>query len=400
MRESSAEAPPIWVRTNEALAGMAAHLANASIIALDTESDSLHHFPEKVCLLQIAHPDGSVYLVDPLALSDLTSLGAICADPAIRKVLHGASYDVASLKRDFAFRFTGLTDTMVAAQLLGLAKLGLSDLLTCTFGIAACPSRQKDDWARRPLSAEQEIYAAADVRNLIPLHERLLDEIRNAGREAWLTEECAALEEIPASLRVFDPDGFLSLKGARELDGSSLSVLRALFAAREEWAHAFGRPPFRLLGAEAMLAIAREKPRTPAALLCLPGCTPKVVDRLGTQILAAVAEGLSLPASRHPVIPRRERPRMLPAVQRRVESLIAWRVVAAERLKLDPGVLLPRRLIERLAEAAPSSPADLLLIDGIRRWRVASLGSEILAVLNGRSAERSERPLSVDRGTP
>ena len=363
---------------------MVRHLSTAPAVALDTESDGLHHFPEKVCLLQVAHPDGSVYLVDPLLLPDLAPLGELCADSTVIKVLHGASYDVASLKRDFCFTFRRLFDTMIAAQLLSLPDLGLNGLLVRLLGVDPAPSRQKDDWARRPLSPSQEEYAAGDVRYLIALREELLAQVRAKARESWLEEECLDLEAIPAASRIFDPENYLALKGVKELDRRGLAVLRELFTAREAWAHAFGRPPFRLLGNEAMLHAARERPVTAAGLLAIPGCTARVVDRLGEQMLSAVRRGLAVPEEALPVVPRRDRPRVPWAIRRRIEAVIAWRVSTAERFGLDPGVLLPRRLIERLAEAAPTTLEGLERIDGMRRWRVASLGPELLEVLAGR----------------
>ncbi|PYM36410.1 MAG: hypothetical protein DME17_10130, partial [Candidatus Rokuibacteriota bacterium] len=69
------------------------------------------------------------------------------------------------------------------------------------------------------------------------------------------------------------------------------------------------------------------------------------------------------------------------AVRRRVQALRAWRAAAAERLALDPGVLLPGRLIERLAEAAPADLAALAAVEGLRRWRVQEFGPVLLAAL-------------------
>ncbi len=379
-------AAPFWVRSEVALTAMVGHLSTAPLVALDTESDGLHNFPEKVCLLQMAHPDGRVYLVDPLLLPNLAPLGDLCADPAVIKVLHGASYDVASLKRDFGFTFRNLCDTMLAAQLLGLPDLGLNGLLGSLLGVVPAPSRQKDDWARRPLSPGQEAYAAGDVRHLIALREVLLAQLRAKGRESWLVEECRDLEGIQPASRVFGAEGYLELKGAKALDRRGLAVLRELFVAREAWAHEFGRPPFRLLGNEAMLCVARERPATSAALLTIPGCTAKVVDRLGGRMLSAVRRGMAVPEDALPVIVRRERPRVPWATQRRIEVVIAWRVTVAERLGLDPGVLLPRRLIERVAETAPATLEELERIDGMRHWRVESLGTELLAVLGNHGA--------------
>ena len=110
------------MRSETALAAMVRHLSAAPVVALDTESDGLHHFPEKVCLIQVGTAEGAVFLVDPLGVRDLAPLAPMLADPKVVKVLHGAAYDLASMKRDFAFEIRGLFDTMVAAQFLGLPE--------------------------------------------------------------------------------------------------------------------------------------------------------------------------------------------------------------------------------------------------------------------------------------
>lgn len=393
---------PVWVRTPEALQALVAQLDEARVIAVDSESDSLHHFPEKVCLVQMAREDGTVFLVDPLVLKDLSSLAPLCGDPGIIKVFHGASYDLSSMKRDFAFEFAGIFDTMVASQFLGLPELGLSALLERFFGIAAGRSRQKDDWAVRPLSPEQESYAAEDVRHLIPLHRRLGAELAAVRREAWVAEECRALAALPAVERVFDPADSVRLKGAKNLDRRGLAVLREVFVAREAWAHEGGRPPFKVLGNEGLLRLAMERPASKRALLRIPGCSPRVVQRYGAGLLAAIARGQALPESDLPTYPRPKKPRVAPATQRRIEELTAWRAEAATRLELDPGLLLPRRLIERLAEAAPGDREALGRIEGIRCWRVETVGDEILRVLAaaGTPADRAGRPHAAGSRLP
>lgn len=393
-----------WVRTPEELGALADRLREAQRIGLDTESDSLHSFPEKVCLIQVAEQSGVISLADPLALGDLSPLAPVCADPRIVKVLHGASYDLASMKRDFGFEFAGIFDTMVAAQFLGLPALGLASLLQQFFAILPGPSRQKDDWAERPLSPEQELYAAEDVRHLIPLREQLLQQLRGRGREAWVDEECEALAALPAAHRIFDPEDYVRLKGAKGLDGRGLAVLRELYVARETWAREAGRPPFKVLGNDSLIRLAAERPRAREGLRTIPGCSPKVVARYGDGILAAIARGHAIPEAELPVYPRARRPRVPPAVQRRFEALTRWRAGAAERLGLDPGLLLPRRLVERLAEEAPRDAEAFCRIDGLRRWRAETFGQELLAALGTLqtghgpdtgppgSAEREDRP--------
>jgi ribonuclease D len=381
-----------WVRSPEGLRALAATLEGARIIALDSESDSLHSFPEKVCLVQVADEAGAVSLVDPLAVRDLSPLGPVLSDPAVVKVFHGASYDVSSMKRDFGFEIAGLFDTMVGAQFLGLSELGLASLLERFFGIPPGSSRQKDDWARRPLTPEQEAYAAEDVRHLIPLRGKLLLDLRSRGREAWVQEECDALAAIPAARRVFDPEHYLQVKGARDLDGRGLAALRELFVAREAWAQEAGRPPFKIVGNEAIVGIAAGRPRTLEDLGRIPGCSPKVIQRDGDRILAAVARAERIAEGELPTYPRPKKPRVAPAVQRRIEALTQWRGATAARLELDPGLVLPRRLIEQLAEQNPADQQALGHVEGLRRWRIESLGAGILAVLAAAPRERLRRP--------
>ncbi|HWT82969.1 MAG TPA: ribonuclease D, partial [Candidatus Methylomirabilis sp.] len=210
---------PQWVKTADELWALANRLRKAQVVALDTESDSLHNFPEKVCLIQVAEKNGAVSLVDPLVLADLSPLAPVYADPAVVKVFHGASYDLASLKRAFAFEFAAIFDTLIAAQFLGLPGLGLASLLEQFFGIVPGPSRQRDNWAERPLSRDQELYAVEDVRHLIPLRDELLMLLKQRGRGAWVEEECQALAGIPAAPRVFDQEQYIRIKGARGLNG-------------------------------------------------------------------------------------------------------------------------------------------------------------------------------------
>ena len=147
------DSPLVMVEDADALAKMCERLKARSVIGVDTESDSMHHFQEKVCLIQISDVDTD-YIVDPLAVKDLSPLGEIINDPKVLKVLHGADYDIVSLKRDYGFTFRNLFDTMIAAQFLGFVKFGLADLVRDTFGVFMDKKFQTHDWASRPLLGE------------------------------------------------------------------------------------------------------------------------------------------------------------------------------------------------------------------------------------------------------
>jgi ribonuclease D len=373
-------APAVWIRTAEALGRLAERLRGQPAVALDTEADSLYHHREKVCLVQLAAPGGEAVLIDPLALGGLEPLRAVLADARTVKVLHGADYDVTSLKRDFGFRFGTLFDTMLASRFLGLPEVGLQAVLRNELGVALSKSSQKDDWSVRPLTPLQEQYALADVRHLLELYDRLAGRLRETGRLAWVEEESAAVAALEPAHRERDPDGWLRIKGARALPPRQQAVLRALFEWREDLAEATDVPAFRIVSPQALLALAQHPPREAVQVQRMPGLPRMARERAGA-IMAAIERAAALPEDRLPRVPRDRPPAVSPAVSRRVQALRAWRADAAKRLALDVSVVLPQRLLDKVAEAAPPDLAGLERVEGLRRWRVEALGGEILRAL-------------------
>jgi ribonuclease D len=322
------------------------------------------------------------WFVDPLALPDLSSLAPLFAGARPRLVLHAGDNDLAHLKRLYRFTFGAIFDTSLAARFLGARSLGLDVLIRDYLGFELPPSRQKDDWSARPLSPSQEHYASADVQHLFALADRLRDDLSRIGRLAWVEEECAALAAEPPVDRVVDPDAYLGLKGARELSPAGLSILRELHELREQLALAGDRPPFKILSEATLVALAKVAPADLSALAGVVGCTPRVIARWGGAVLAAISRGRDAPPV-EPVASRSHRPSLSGAARRRIEALRQWRAEAAPRLGLDPGVLLPNRLIRVIAEAGPRDLAALARVDGVHRWRVEVLGAELIRAAVG-----------------
>jgi ribonuclease D len=349
-------------------------------LALDTEGDSLHHYPERLALIQIGVPTGEVWLVDPLALTDLTPLAPLfIAGP--RLVLHAGDNDLVHLKRRYGLTFDSVFDTAIAGRFLGGRALGLDVLLETYLGVALPPSRQKDDWSERPLSPSQVAYAAADVQHLFALKAKLIEELEKIGRLAWVEEECAALAAQPAPERPVDPDAWLGVKGARDLSPRGMAILRELWALREQLARAADRPPFKILNEDTLLRVAQTIPPDATTLATISGITPRVLGRWGAAILDAVERALRLDDSALPVLPRHKRPSIPGGMSRRIDKLRRWRTSATEQVGLEPGVLLPNRLITAIAEAGPRTLDELARVDGVRRWRVETLGEGMLAAL-------------------
>ncbi len=276
-------APPTLCDAS-ALAALVQRLAGAPAIALDTEGNSFHAYTERVCLIQIGLP-GEEFLVDPLAV-DPRPLAPILADPARRLLFHGGDFDVRSLRRDFGFSFGRVFDTMIAAQVLGLPELGLAGLLRTRLGVRIEKGEQRSDWGRRPLSAQQLRYAAADVRFLGKLADGLDAELTARGKQGEAARRFEGLRHVVAREKRFDAEGWRRLREAPSLGPDEAGLLRRIWVAREELARALDRPPFKVIGERVMVEIARRRPRDAEDLRRIPGVSELFVRRLGAAIVA------------------------------------------------------------------------------------------------------------------
>jgi len=276
---------PTLIADPASVEALAATLRDEPRVAIDTESNSFHAYRERVCLIQLSVP-GHDWIVDPLATA-VEPLGRVLCDGR-ETVLHGADYDVRCLKRDFGWSLPNLFDTMVAARRLGAVGLGLSALVQARFGVRLSKAHQRSDWGRRPLSEEQLAYAALDTHFLLGLRDALGLELESRGLAAAAGEEFRRIAGARPHERVFDPEGWRRLKGARQLDAAGQRVLRALWIAREERAEALGRPPFKVIGEPTMVEIARRRPTDVGGLTAITGVTPGVLRNVGEAVMKAL----------------------------------------------------------------------------------------------------------------
>lgn len=271
-------------------------------IAVDTESNSLYAYHERVCLIQISVP-GADYIVDPLVGLDLSPLGEVFADPAIQKVFHAAGQDIAGLKRDFGFRFTHLFDTMRAARILGWPRAGLAELLREHFGVHTDKRYQRYNWGQRPLSPEALQYAARDTRYLLPLRDRQMRELERTGRVRQAAESFARLAQTPPAGPHYGPDAFWRVRAVHSLNDRERAVLWQLYLWRDELASSQDRPPFRVMSDDVLARLARTRPRTLSELATLGRFPGHWLRHHGPALLEAVARGENGPVPESPDVP-------------------------------------------------------------------------------------------------
>lgn len=348
-------------------------------VAVDTEADSFYSYRDKVCLFQVT-AGGEDWLVDPLSDIDLEGLGQVLADPDVTKVFHDAEYDVLILKREYGFDFRSLFDTRVAAAVLGSSAPGLASVLEGRFGVKLDKSQQRSDWSRRPLSREQIAYARLDTRFLLPLMDEQEAELERRGLQMIVDTECRRLEELEPPPNAPQPNDFVRIKGARTLDAKGASALRELWGMREKLAEKYDRPPFRILGNQALIEIAQRRPRGEKELLRVQGVTPKVMARIGDRIERALDRARRKgPLESLPSAPKRDGGPSLDEI----ESELADRLKQVRRdfageEGIEAAYLINRHVLTQLARARPASMDALEDLDLLDDWQLDRFGDAIL----------------------
>src|SRR5437016_2388347 len=373
-----------YIDTPAALADAVATLRREPLVAADTEAASFHRYHDRIFLVQLASPSLTA-IIDPLAIADLSPVGALLDDPQVEKIFHDADYDLRILDRDYRFRARRLFDTRVAAQLAGEPAVGLAALLEKYVGVKLAKEHQKADWSRRPLPAAMLAYAAADTQHLPALREALRSRLAALQRLPWAEEEFTRLEDLrwTGTPDGGGPDAFLRIKGAKALPPHQLAALRELYRWRETVAAEQDRATFRIIGNDALLAVARALPRSHAELEQAHPGPPALGARHGAALLDAVRRTLDLDEADLPHVERTPRTPRDPSVEARVERLKAARNRVAAELALDPGVLCGRSILEALARAQPpaNDRAGLARIGGLRRCQIAAFRDALLETL-------------------
>ena len=357
----------------------AGRLEKQKIIGVDLEADSMYHFKEKVCLIQIATRNTTA-VIDPLQIKNLSVLKPVFRHADIQKIFHGADYDVRSLYRDFKISVNNLFDTELACRFLGYHESGLEAVLKKKFKVRLNKKYQRKDWSKRPLPNEMIAYAAKDVNYLVPLAKGLHHELKHKGRLSWVEEECTYLSKVRAANTDSGPL-FTGFKGAGKLGPRGLAVLEELLQLRKKNAQQQDRPLFRIIGNKSILALAEIRPQSLKKLQKTEVLGAKQIDRYGKEIIAAINKALRIPAKNLPKYPRKTAPRVPAIVAKRVKELRAWRDNLAKQLQIDPAIVCTKALISAIAVQRPLTESGLLKMKELKNWQASEFGSDIIKIL-------------------
>ena len=367
------------VDTMSGLEDFARSLEKKKIVAIDLEADSMFHFKEKVCLVQIATKRINV-IIDTLQIKDLSLLKPFFANRDIKKIFHGADYDVRSLYRDFRIKINNLFDTQIACMFSGIKGTGLDAVLQQRFKIKLDKRFQKKDWSKRPLPDEMIEYAAGDVIYLLPLTKILEKELAEKGRLSWVYEECAILSKVRPPALNSDPL-YLKFKGSGRLNRRCLAVLEYLLWSRRKIAKKKDKPLFKIFSNNSMIKLAEAKPANLRQLKKTNTLSARQIDMYGDVLVEAINKALNIRENKLPVYPRTKAPVEKPEVTERIKALKAWRDKKAKILEINPCLVLTKAMINTLAIYNPLDKSDIERIKELKNWQKKEFGEDITAVL-------------------
>jgi ribonuclease D len=331
------------ITTDGALAGFLARLRDAPWVAMDTEADSLHSYPEKLCLVQLSIP-GEDRLVDPLAGFSLQPLWQEMAGREI--LLHGGDYDLRLLHRGQAFTPASVFDTMFAARLLGIAEFGLNSLVRRFLGVELEKGAQRADWSQRPLTPRMIAYARNDSHYLDPLAQLLRQQLAEKGRLGWHAEMCRQLIADATEPLEDSSDEAWRIKSADHLSRRGMMFLRELWRWREREAVQGNRPPFFVLSHDTLFDIAVAAANGGEVAPLIPR---RYSPRRRASLLTALERAATIPESEWPVARSRRGERLSLSQKHELDRLRGRRDRTATALGIDPTLIASRGMLVRLA---------------------------------------------------
>ncbi len=367
------------ITTTAELADFCKSLKGQPFIAVDTEFMRETTYWPKLCLIQVAAPNGAEACIDPLSEGlDLDPLLDILRDETVLKVFHAARQDV-EIFNNLGAMPRPLFDTQVAGMAAGFGEqIAYDALVRQMLKIELDKSSRFTDWARRPLADSQLTYALADVTHLAKLFPMLRDRLLKGGRMAWVEEEMLALTD-PALYDV-DPENAWKRLKPRKHTAKYLAVFKAVAAWRERTAQQRDQPRGRILKDDAIDELAAQAPTDAAAIDRLRG-VPKGFSgsKFGPDLIAAIKEALKDPEGYAPKIDRERGPQNVAA-----GAIVELLKVLLKARSEDAGVA--SKLIATVSDLEKIANDDNADVGALQGWRKDAFGADALKLKRGELA--------------
>ena len=372
-----------YIDSDTGLARFCAGLGEAGYCAIDTEFIRESTYYPELALIQIASAN-RLACIDPLAINDFAPLSELLVKQDLLKVFHSSSQDLEILCQKFGAVPSPVFDTQLAAAVLGYNhQISYAELVQQLTGTTLDKKHTRANWLRRPLSQDELDYAMDDVRYLLAVYEQLNQKLESTGRSSWIEKDLRAMSD-PENYQVDKAQLWRRLKGVFKLKGEKLQIASDLCRWREELAQRQNRPRRWIVKDDALIEIARQKPRDLEALVQIPELSDKTAKRYGNELLQIIAHAAQVdPAQwpQHDMAKRLSKPQLALG-----DCLMSLCRMIADQNQIALATLATRKDIDNLILNYKSSR----LTQG---WRFTMAGEQLLEFMHGQST------ISVDNET-
>lgn len=384
------DAPAEVVTDAAGLRTVLSHLESHPVVAFDTEFIGEESFYPRVCLIQIATPEG-VTLVDPVPLRGqgdaLADLYRALAARGRTVLVHAGESDLGILRRGADADPETVIDTQIAAALCWMPwPSSLGSVLESLTGHRLGKAHTFTNWDARPLTPAQLRYAADDVRYLRLMWHMLAERLNALGRYEW------AIEESREQLRAtdFTPEAQLRrLSRTEPLRAGQRAIARELVSLRYELARALDLPARTVMPDATVIDLTRRRPADRAALASIAGLPRRVAASHGDEILGAIASARHASSESDGGASPLEDPRV------RAECDALWTAcqVRANSVGLASNLVMTKNAFTRwyaMRVEAQKQGANLLSSEGPDAlfapgdWRCKAMGEWLDGFLQGR----------------
>ncbi|MDO3386946.1 ribonuclease D [Gilvimarinus sp. SDUM040013] len=374
---------PIWVEDANTLRELCRKWSEQAAIAVDTEFMRSDTFYPIAGLIQVGDGEGC-YLIDPVAIDDLSALAQLWRDESVTKVLHACSEDLEVFNVRLGAVPSPLFDTQIAAAYAGYGfSLGYANLVREMLGVEIPKGETRSDWLARPLSLAQKDYAALDVAHLLIVYGKLLQTLRQQERLDWVKSDCAEL--VAAAGEPVDAgSAYLKVGLGWKLPERGVAALKLLAEWREVEARARDIPRNRLMKEQPLFEIARRLPDSMGQLQRIEGIPRRTLHDDGDFLLGLVARACALDEDE---LPNCLTPPLGREFGSAIKAMKAWVRVRAEELGVPAEILIRKKeyehIIRSVAHGTPELPGRL------NGWRADLIGQSLLKIAIEQVAEVS-----------
>ncbi|MCH4812086.1 ribonuclease D [Vreelandella neptunia] len=333
-----------WLDTPEALDAACEQVADASVIALDTEFFRENTFFPVPALIQFTAGE-EAYLIDPVAVPCTDRFRALLQNSAI-KLLHACSEDLEVFQHWAGVLPVPLIDTQVVQGFLGENPgMGYQKLVEFWVGETLPKEETRSNWLVRPLTPAQCHYAALDVIYLLKVWTLQAEKLAMLGRREWVDAECASLIEQAGRSVDNDQQWYTRQRQLWRLLPRQMEAYRLMTTWREGETRRRDLPRNWLISDKLLFAVAEKMPSNRFELAEVEGVKPVLIKKEGDTLLAMVKQAQHCDEA---TLPKRWPDPMHPTFKSRFKALKKAVTGKADDLGVAPEMLLRRRDIETL----------------------------------------------------